>query len=249
MRCSTGWSASGSDDSEPGSAAPLEQRQALSGRAWRQGHRGHPDAARRAARRGGAGRSARRIWRRAGDQAAGFGCGRRHAPAASRTIRFRDDVARPGDDDPALPSLGRRGRRIFDHAVRRRTSAMRSSSGRRPATIGSSRISAAPKQPCAPPAGAIELAKAALAAAPAEAAYARVDMVRDASGALAIIELELIEPSLWLQHAPDGGAVFVSAAVRRAPRVGTAIAGSPRSGWAPVPARPAARRRSVRSAR
>lgn len=64
------------------------------------------------------------------------------------------------------------------------------------------------EQPCAPPAGAIELAQAALAAAPAEAAYARVDMVRDGTGALAIIELELIEPSLWLQHAPDGGASF-----------------------------------------
>jgi glutathione synthase/RimK-type ligase-like ATP-grasp enzyme len=64
------------------------------------------------------------------------------------------------------------------------------------------------EQPCAPPAGAIELAQAALAAAPAEAAYARVDMVRDETGALAIIELELIEPSLWLQHAPDGGASF-----------------------------------------
>lgn len=65
--------------------------------------------------------------------------------------------------------------------------------------------------PCAPPPGAIDLAKAALAGAPAEAAYARVDMVRDASGTLAIIELELIEPSLWLQHAPDGGAAFASA--------------------------------------
>jgi glutathione synthase/RimK-type ligase-like ATP-grasp enzyme len=64
------------------------------------------------------------------------------------------------------------------------------------------------EEPCAPPPGAIELAQAALAAAPAEAAYARVDMVRDESGALAIIELELIEPSLWLQHAPDGGASF-----------------------------------------
>lgn len=64
------------------------------------------------------------------------------------------------------------------------------------------------EQPCAPPPGAIELAQAALAAAPAQAAYARVDMVRDESGALAIIELELIEPSLWLQHAPDGGASF-----------------------------------------
>jgi glutathione synthase/RimK-type ligase-like ATP-grasp enzyme len=65
------------------------------------------------------------------------------------------------------------------------------------------------EDPCAPPAGSIELAQAALAAAPAEAIYARVDMVRDNSGSLAIIELELIEPSLWLQHAPDGGQAFV----------------------------------------
>lgn len=65
--------------------------------------------------------------------------------------------------------------------------------------------------PCSPPDGAIELAHAALAAAPAEAAYARVDMVRDNEGKLAIIELELIEPALWLQHAPDGGASFSSA--------------------------------------
>ena len=67
------------------------------------------------------------------------------------------------------------------------------------------------EQPCAPPAGAIELASAALCAAPAEAAYARVDMVRDNGGALAIIELELIEPALWLQHAPDRGESFASA--------------------------------------
>jgi glutathione synthase/RimK-type ligase-like ATP-grasp enzyme len=65
--------------------------------------------------------------------------------------------------------------------------------------------------PCAPPSGAIDLATAALAAAPAKAVYARVDMVRDATGKLAIIELELIEPSLWLQHAPDGGDSFARA--------------------------------------
>jgi glutathione synthase/RimK-type ligase-like ATP-grasp enzyme len=65
--------------------------------------------------------------------------------------------------------------------------------------------------PCVAPPGAIDLAKAALAIAPTEAAYARVDMVRDRSGELAIIELELIEPSLWLEHAPDGGASFISA--------------------------------------
>jgi len=64
---------------------------------------------------------------------------------------------------------------------------------------------------CSPPDGAIDLAHAALAAAPAEATYARVDMVRDNEGKLAIIELELIEPALWLQHAPDSGASFASA--------------------------------------
>lgn len=65
--------------------------------------------------------------------------------------------------------------------------------------------------PCDPPEGAIDLARTALAAAPAEAAYARVDMVRDDDGALAIIELELIEPALWLQHSPDDGEAFASA--------------------------------------
>lgn len=63
--------------------------------------------------------------------------------------------------------------------------------------------------PCRiPPDGAIELAQAALAAAPASAPYARVDIVPDDSGVLRIMELELIEPSLFLDHAPDGGAAF-----------------------------------------
>ena len=64
--------------------------------------------------------------------------------------------------------------------------------------------------PSDPPAGAIELAQAALAAAPAPATYARVDMIADENGALRIMELELIEPALWLQHAPDKGAAFAT---------------------------------------
>ncbi|MDK2760273.1 MAG: hypothetical protein KYX64_02800 [Sphingopyxis sp.] len=52
------------------------------------------------------------------------------------------------------------------------------------------------------------LAAAALAAAPAPPVYARVDMVGDAAGVLHIMELELIEPSLFLHHAPDRGAAF-----------------------------------------
>lgn len=60
-----------------------------------------------------------------------------------------------------------------------------------------------------PPAGAVELAQAALAAAPASATYARVDIVPDDEGTLRIMELELIEPALFLDHAPDRGAGFV----------------------------------------
>ncbi|MGQ2933929.1 MAG: ATP-grasp domain-containing protein [Sphingopyxis sp.] len=52
------------------------------------------------------------------------------------------------------------------------------------------------------------LAAQALAAAPAPPVYARVDMVSDAAGKLHIMELELIEPSLFLHHAPDKGAAF-----------------------------------------
>ena len=52
------------------------------------------------------------------------------------------------------------------------------------------------------------LAAMALAAAPAPPVYARVDMVGDAAGRLQVMELELIEPSLFLHHAPDKGAAF-----------------------------------------
>jgi glutathione synthase/RimK-type ligase-like ATP-grasp enzyme len=79
--------------------------------------------------------------------------------------------------------------------------------------------------PCpAPPVGAVRLAKEALAAAPAPASYARVDIVPDDQGVLRIMELELIEPSLFLDHAPDAGASFSRSILSR---VRTAIAGSP----------------------
>ena len=68
---------------------------------------------------------------------------------------------------------------------------------------------------CEAPDGARAVAAAALAAAPALPAYARVDLIRREGGSLAVIELELIEPSLWLQHAPDKGASFAAAIRRR----------------------------------
>ena len=63
------------------------------------------------------------------------------------------------------------------------------------------------------PDAALALAHAALVAAPAPAAYARVDMVADDVGQWQIMELELIEPALFLPFAPGS-----------AERFGTAIA-------------------------
>src|SRR4029078_13535129 len=65
--------------------------------------------------------------------------------------------------------------------------------------------------PTTAPTGADRLATQAPAAAPAKAIYARVDIVPDDEGTLRIMELELIEPALFLDHAPDGGADFRSA--------------------------------------
>ena len=42
-------------------------------------------------------------------------------------------------------------------------------------------------------------------------AYARVDMLRDGEGAFRLMELELIEPSLFLRFASDGGSAFAEA--------------------------------------
>ena len=71
---------------------------------------------------------------------------------------------------------------------------------------------------CEPPGGAEALAQAALSAAPAEATYARVDIVVGNDGALQIIELELIEPALFLEHSPGSGRSFAEAIVSAANR-------------------------------
>jgi hypothetical protein len=66
------------------------------------------------------------------------------------------------------------------------------------------------------PSPAIALATAALVAASqitgtGPLAYARVDMLRDSEGRFRLMELELIEPSLFLHFAPDQGAAFARA--------------------------------------
>jgi hypothetical protein len=61
------------------------------------------------------------------------------------------------------------------------------------------------------PVDALALAAAALAVAPGPLTYARVDMVRGEGSGFFLMELELIEPSLFLDHARDGGAAFAQA--------------------------------------
>jgi hypothetical protein len=69
-----------------------------------------------------------------------------------------------------------------------------------------------------PPAGAADLAQRALAATASitgtgtgTLAYARVDILRDGDGVFRLMELELIEPSLFLRFAPDKGTAFAEA--------------------------------------
>jgi glutathione synthase/RimK-type ligase-like ATP-grasp enzyme len=69
---------------------------------------------------------------------------------------------------------------------------------------------------CDPPPGSIELAKAALSAAPAPTTYARIDIVVGNDGALQVIEFELIEPALFLADAPDAGPRFAQAVLSAA---------------------------------
>ena len=65
------------------------------------------------------------------------------------------------------------------------------------------------------PADAVAVARAALAGAPAELLYARVDLVRAPDATLRLIELEVIEPRLFLRLAPHATARFADAIAAR----------------------------------
>lgn len=66
------------------------------------------------------------------------------------------------------------------------------------------------------PQGAVEIAKAALAEAPGETTYARVDLLVGKHGGLQVIELELIEPALFLHCAPEAKPRFAQAVMSTA---------------------------------
>lgn len=77
-----------------------------------------------------------------------------------------------------------------------------------------------------PPAEAVTLAQASLTTAPAPPLYARVDMVRDDRGQFRLMELELIEPSLFLMRDLEQGALFKSATIDLARSLETAYRSS-----------------------
>jgi glutathione synthase/RimK-type ligase-like ATP-grasp enzyme len=60
----------------------------------------------------------------------------------------------------------------------------------------------------------IEVAERAMAACSPAPAYGRVDMVRDNEGRLAVMELEVIEPELWLRYHPPAAEVMARGIVR-----------------------------------
>lgn len=74
-------------------------------------------------------------------------------------------------------------------------------------------------QLCQAPDGAEAIALAALAAAPDRATYARVDLIHGDDGQLRIMELELVEPALFLDLAPDRGTAFTRSILRGAERL------------------------------
>lgn len=64
---------------------------------------------------------------------------------------------------------------------------------------------------CEPTRVQIDLAERAMAACVPRPAYGRVDLVRDDQGDFRVMELELIEPELWLRVHPPSAAAFADA--------------------------------------
>ena len=67
--------------------------------------------------------------------------------------------------------------------------------------------------PIEPPAEAVAAAEQVLAEAGRPLTYARIDLIRGPDGAFRLMELEAIEPDLFLEHSPDDGAAFAAAMV------------------------------------
>lgn len=140
---------------------------------------------------------------------------------ASRTTRLARGAALPGPQElpareglvqPFLPSITKEGEQslfyfggVFSHAVRKVPAA------------GDFRIQAyfgGWEEPLVPDTEATELSQRALAAVDTPLLYARVDLVRDLAGRLAVLELELVEPYLHPEGDSGVGARYAKALER-----------------------------------
>ncbi|MFO0824011.1 MAG: hypothetical protein U0792_13015 [Gemmataceae bacterium] len=111
---------------------------------------------------------------------------------------FQDDVARTGED--TLMVFGGR----YTHAVRK------------VAKPGDFRVQddhGGTVHEYQPTQEQIELAERAVAACQPRPVYGRVDLIRDNNGRLAVMELELIEPELWLRFHPPAAEAFADGIV------------------------------------
>jgi glutathione synthase/RimK-type ligase-like ATP-grasp enzyme len=100
---------------------------------------------------------------------------------------------------------------VFSHAIRKGP-LLRRSEGPTRGLFAAEQIT-----PRVPDAMELQVGARAMAALPFETPlYARVDLIRDRSGAPHVLELELIEPSLFFVHAPGSAERFATAIVARA---------------------------------
>jgi glutathione synthase/RimK-type ligase-like ATP-grasp enzyme len=109
---------------------------------------------------------------------------------------FMADISRTGED--TLMAFGGK----FSHAVRK------------VAKAGDFRVQddhGGKVYPHTPTAEQVELAERAMAACSPVPVYGRADLVRDDAGRLAVMELELIEPELWLRMHPPAADTFADA--------------------------------------
>jgi len=114
---------------------------------------------------------------------------------------------------PFLPAVGEEGELslfyfdgVFSHAV---TKVAASGDFRVQPQFGGQVSGVAPEPE------ALHAAEMVLRAAGAPLTYARIDLIRGLDGTPQLMELEVIEPDLFLNHAHDGGAAFAQAVVAR----------------------------------
>ena len=172
-----------------------------------------------------------------------FGCERLVVKPPVSASRHRYVPARPrrsgagrsrraAHDGPAVHERDHQRGRIFDHAVRRRVQPRHREATEEPAIFASSRTLAAAKHPARRLRVRSTLPCRRWRRAGRRPLMPGSTWSPTMTAQLLIMELELIEPALWLQHAPDGGAAFASAVRTPNARLETTIGGSRKSGWA-----------------